>query len=46
MATLHHPTLDHKIDVPDSQVEAWVEQGWRKSQPKAVADKTDEKKGA
>ena len=29
MATLFHPTIpDHKVEVPDSQAPAWVEQGW------------------
>jgi hypothetical protein len=49
MATVYHPTIDHSIDVPDRDVESWVEQGWRKSKPKAVteaATENTEKKGA
>ena len=36
MATLNHPTIiGHQIDVPDSQVAAWLEQGWLKPEPTA-----------
>lgn len=49
MATVYHPTIDHQIEVPDRDVPQWVEQGWRKSKPKAVTDATTDntdKKGA
>ena len=35
MATLHHPTRPTTVDVPDSQVAAWLEQGWLKPEPTA-----------
>lgn len=34
---LHHPRVpDVTVDVPDSDVAAWTEQGWTKSESKAV----------
>ena len=33
MATLYHPTLPTTVDVPDSQVADWLEQGWLKPEP-------------
>lgn len=37
MPTLYHPTIpDISTEVADEAVEAWVEQGWRKSEPKAA----------
>ena len=35
MATLYHPTLPTTVDVPDSQVADWLEQGWLKPEPAA-----------
>lgn len=35
MATLYHPTLPTTVDVPDSQVADWLEQGWLKLEPAA-----------
>ena len=35
MATLYHPTLPTTVDVPDSQVADWLEQGWLKPEPTA-----------
>ena len=32
---LYHPTIPGRtVEVPDSKVEDWTEQGWRKSAPK------------
>lgn len=37
MPSLYHPTIPDVVreDVPDDQVDAWVEQGWLKSEPKS-----------
>ena len=35
MATLYHPPLPTTVDVPDSQVADWLEQGWLKPEPAA-----------
>lgn len=35
MATLYHPTLPTTVDVPDSQVSDWLEQGWLEPEPAA-----------
>ena len=43
MATLYHPTLPTTVDVPDSQVADWLEQGWLKPEPAAhTAESIDE----
>ena len=40
MKTVHHPTIpDHSVDVADSAVQDWVEQGWRKTP--LTADKAE-----
>lgn len=41
--TLHHPTLPSTVEVDEKSVPEWTEQGWRKSEPKAVAEKVDDK---
>lgn len=41
MATLHHPTLPTSIDVPDSQADAWVEQGWRREDTPTTTNDID-----
>jgi hypothetical protein len=49
MKTVYHPTLPATQEVPDEDVPAWVEQGWRKTPPKGVesSDPTsDKQKGA
>lgn len=38
MKRVYHPTANAWQDVPDDAVEAWVEQGWRKSKPKHTDD--------
>ena len=44
MATVYHPVADHQIEVPDRDVPQWVEQGWRKTPPKAT-ENTEKKEG-
>lgn len=39
MTTLYHPTLPSTVEVDDKSVGDWTDAGWRKSEPKAVADK-------
>ena len=39
--TLHHPTLPSTVEVDASVVSDWIDAGWRKSEPKAVAEKAD-----
>ena len=42
---LYHPTFAGKVrEVPDSEVDTWVESGWRKSAPKAAEPKAEPKK--
>ena len=42
---LYHPTFAGKVrEVPDSEVDAWVESGWRKTAPKTAEPKGDAKK--
>jgi hypothetical protein len=42
---LYHPIFAGKVrEVPDSEADAWVEQGWRKSAPKSAEPKGDAKK--
>ena len=42
---LYHPTIPGKTrQVPNAKVEDWVEQGWKKSAPKAAQDKPADKK--
>jgi hypothetical protein len=37
--TLHHPTFaDTAAEVPAADVDAWVEQGWRKTKPKTDSE--------
>ena len=40
MATtkLYHPTIPDVIYEVDDNVDAWVEQGWKKSEPKAAKE--------
>ena len=38
MKRVYHPTAKAWQDVPDSDVEAWSDQGWLKSKPKHFAD--------
>ena len=38
MKTVYHPTLPTSQEVPDDQVDDWVDQGWRKTQPKSTTD--------
>lgn len=33
-----HPTLNSWKDVPEGDVDTWVELGWRKTKPKHVDD--------
>lgn len=41
MTTLYHPNIGGMaVEVPDSDVEAWTEQGWRKTDPAAKTAKT------
>lgn len=35
---IYHPSLPIVRDVPSGDVEAWAEQGWRKTKPKDVDD--------
>lgn len=36
--TVYHPTTGSAREVPEAHVEAWVEQGWRKTKPKAASE--------
>ena len=37
--TVYHPTIpDVTNDVPKGDVDAWVAQGWKKSEPKAAKE--------
>lgn len=36
--TLYHPTIPNVTQEVDENVDAWVEQGWKKTEPKAVKD--------
>lgn len=36
MKTVYHPNLPTSLEVPDEDVADWVEQGWRKTQPKST----------
>lgn len=38
MTTLYHPTIPDVTQEVDGNVDAWVAQGWKKSEPKAVQD--------
>lgn len=46
MKTVYHPTLPVAQDVEDADVNDWVEQGWRKTQPADQETADDNKKGA
>lgn len=40
MKRVFHPTLGSFEDVPDADVDQWVEAGWRKTAPKHVDART------
>ena len=35
MKTVYHPTLPASYEVPEGQAQAWKDQGWRFTPPKA-----------
>lgn len=46
MTTLYHPHSDIVIEVPDSEIAAWTEQGWLTSDPATkTTKKTSTKSG-
>jgi hypothetical protein len=38
LKTLYHPTFGTPLEVDESAVAEWVEQGWLKSKPKAARE--------
>lgn len=49
MKIVYHPNLPATQEVPDEDVNDWVEQGWRKTPPKDVEtpdSASDKQKGA
>ena len=42
MAIVYHPTFtDHSLDVPDSEVADWLQQGWTTDSAKRAEPETD-----
>lgn len=45
MKRVFHPTMNAWKDVPEGDVEKWVEGGWKKAKPKHVDDSDAHKPG-